>query len=98
MRKMLKDLLCNLIAFGFVSGVYGLTIPASEDTVGYLNQLTTGANAAPNLMVDATHTVFLYFNLDEVPQDAVLRWAKLRLFLPSVRVKGTGRGVHVVAS
>ena len=49
-------------------------------------------------MVDATHTAFLYFNLDEVPQDAVLRWAKLRLFLPSVRVKGAGLGVHVVTS
>ncbi len=96
MRPVLKFLLCNLIAFGFVSGVYGLTIPASEDTVGYLNKLTPGANAAPNLMVDATHTAFLYFNLNEVPQDAVLRWAKLRLFLPSVRVKGAGLGVHVV--
>jgi hypothetical protein len=98
MRKMLKALLCNLIAFGFVSGAYGLTIPASEDTVGYQSKLTAAANAAPNLMVDATHTAFLYFNLNEVPQDAVLRWAKLRLFLPSVRVKGAGLGVHVVTS
>jgi formylglycine-generating enzyme required for sulfatase activity len=98
MRTVLKFLLCNLIAFGFVSGAYGLTIPASEDSVGYLNKLTAGANAAPNLMVDANHTAFLYFNLDEVPQDAVLRWAKLRLFLPSVRLKGAGLGVHVVTS
>jgi len=100
MRTVLKFLLCNLIAFGFVSGAYGLTIPASEDTVGSIvagqSKLTAAANAAPNLMVDATHTAFLYFNLDEVPHDAVLRWAKLRLFLPSVRVKGAGLGVHVV--
>jgi len=86
MRKMLTALLCNLIAFGFVSGAYGLTIPASEDTVGHLNKLTTGANAAPNLMVDATHTAFLYFNLHELPQKVALRWAKPRLFLPSGRV------------
>ncbi len=102
MRTMVKFLLCNLIAFGFVSGAYGLTIPASEDTVGSTvggqSKLTAAANAAPNLMVDATHTAFLYFNLNEVPQDAVLRWAKLRLFLPSVRVKGAGLGVHVVTS
>ncbi len=102
MRTVLKFLLCNLIAFGFVSGAYGLTIPASEDTVGSIvagqSKLTAAANAAPNLMVDATHTAFLYFNLNEVPQDAVLRWAKLRLFLPSVRVKGAGLGVHVVTS
>jgi len=100
MRTVLKFLLCNFIAFGFVSGAYGLTIPASEDTVGSIvagqSKLTAAANAAPNLMVDATHTAFLYFNLDEVPHDAVLRWAKLRLFLPSVRVKGAGLGVHVV--
>jgi hypothetical protein len=38
MRPVLKFLLCNLIPFGFVSGAYGLTIPASEDTVGYLNK------------------------------------------------------------
>jgi len=99
---MRNILLCNLIAFGFVSGAYGLTIPASEDTVGSVvagqSKLTAAANAAPNLMVDATHTAFLYFNLDEVPHDAVLRWAKLRLFLPSVRVKGAGLGVHVVTS
>lgn len=64
--------------------------------MGYLNKLTAGANAAPNLQVDAARTAFLYFNLDEVPQGAVLRWAKLRLFLPSVRVRGSGLGVHVV--
>ena len=68
-RTVLKFLLCNLIAFGFVSGAYGLTIPASEDTVGYLNKVTAAANAAPNLMVDATHTAFLYFTAIPQPEE-----------------------------
>ena len=97
MRNVLKVLLWNLVVFGFVSGACGLTIPASEDTVLYQSKFTAGANAASLLTVDANRTAFLYFNLDEVPHDSVLRWAKLRLFLPSVRVRGAGLGVHVVA-
>jgi hypothetical protein len=96
MKSLRRALLFLLTAFCFAGRIYGLTIPASEDTVGHLNKLTAGANAAPNLQVDAARTAFLYFNLDEVPQGAVLRWAKLRLFLPSVRVRGSGLGVHVV--
>ena len=85
-----------LIVLGMRS--YGLTIPASEDTVGYLNKLTAASNASPTLQVDASHKSFLYFNLDDVPQDAVLRWAKLRIFLPSVRLRGSGLSIHAVTS
>ncbi len=47
-------------------------------------------------MVDATHKAYVYFDLSEVPSTAVVRWAKLRVFLPAVRVKGSGVKVHTV--
>jgi len=96
MRSVFKALLGHLIAFGLLVGAYGLTIPASEDSVAYLNKVSAASNAAANLMVDANHKALIYFNTNDIPSDAVLRWAKLRLFLPSVRVRGSGLGVYVV--
>jgi len=46
--------------------------------------------------VDATRKAYVYFDLSEIPTTAVVRWAKLRLFLPLVRVKGSGVNVHTV--
>jgi len=95
---MFKALLCILIAFLSVRGACGLTIPASEDSVGTLNKLSLIDSGTMSLTVDSTHTAFVYFNLEAVPQDAVLRWAKLRLFLPSVTVVGSGLNVHTVSA
>jgi len=90
--------LSNVVAFGFVCGAYGLTIPASEDTVGAGNTLLKTSGALPSLNVDGVRTSYLYFDLNDIPSDAVVRWAKLRLFLPVVRSKGAGLGVHLVTS
>ena len=99
MRNRFAAPLLSLIAFGFTSGAYGLTIPASEDTTGISgSRLSPSGSRAPTLVVDSTHKAYVYFNLDDIPRDAVLRWAKLRLFLPSVRSAGNGLGVHVVTS
>ena len=92
MRNMLKALLCNLVVFGFVCGAYGLTIPASEDTMGYGNALSKASGASASLSVDGARTSYLYFDLNDIPSDALVRWAKLRLFLPTVRAKGAGLG------
>jgi formylglycine-generating enzyme required for sulfatase activity len=76
---------------------YALTIPASEDSYtasgSKLNNLTNNANS---LIVDATRKSYLYFDLSDIPADAVIRWAKLRLFLPTVRTAGAGLSVHLV--
>jgi formylglycine-generating enzyme required for sulfatase activity len=74
-----------------------LTIPASEDSYtasgNKLNNLTNDGNS---LIVDATRKSYLYFDLSDIPSDAVVRWAKLRLFLPTVRTAGAGLSVHLV--
>ncbi len=46
--------------------------------------------------MDATRKAYVYFDLSEVPTTALVRWAKLRLFIPLVRVKGSGVNVHTV--
>jgi formylglycine-generating enzyme required for sulfatase activity len=38
----------------------------------------------------------VYFNLDDIPKDTVVRFARLRLYLPSVKDRGAGIGVHRV--
>lgn len=98
MRGCLTSFLSFAFACIFSISAQGLTIPASEDTTAFLSRLTAAANTSPTLIVDVSHKAFLYFNLDEIPQDAVLRWAKLRLFFPIVRTRGSGIGVHVVTS
>jgi hypothetical protein len=77
------------------SGI-SLTIPASEDTTGHQTRITTAASNASTLSVDAGRRSYLYFNLDQVPQDAAVKFAHLRLYLPSVRRKGSGATVHKV--
>jgi formylglycine-generating enzyme required for sulfatase activity len=77
---------------------YGITVPASEDSTGYLNALTKAAGTSSVLTVDASRISFFYFDLNDIPSDAVLRWAKLRLYLPVVRTPGAGLGVHLVTS
>lgn len=56
------------------------------------------SGAASSLTVDSSRTSYLYFDLSDVPSDAIVRWAKLRLFLPIVRTKGAGLEVHLVTS
>jgi sulfatase modifying factor 1 len=88
---------CLSVFLVAVSGLNALTIPASEDSYtasgNKLNNLTNDANG---LIVDATRKSYLYFDLSEIPSDAVVRWAKLRLFLPTVRTAGAGLSVHLV--
>jgi hypothetical protein len=83
-----------LIASGNLG--HSLTIPASEDSSSSQNKLTTAGNRSGLLFVDANRKAYVSFALSEVPTSAVGRWAKLRLFLPLVRVKGSGVNVHTV--
>ena len=97
-RGIVNLLLCIVLANCFSSRSFGLTIPASEDTTGSAGKLILSSGAATALTVDPSRTAYLYFDLSDIPSDAVVRWAKLRLFLPSVRAKGAGLGVHFVTS
>jgi formylglycine-generating enzyme required for sulfatase activity len=47
-------------------------------------------------MVDLSHVPLIYFNLDDIPKDTVVRFARLRLYLPNVKDRGVGIGVHRV--
>ena len=76
--------------------IRGLTIPASEDSTGYQTRITSAASNASSLSVDAARNAYLYFSLDNVPQSAVVRFASLRLYVPSVRQRGSGATVHKV--
>jgi formylglycine-generating enzyme required for sulfatase activity len=90
-------LLCLSAFFFAVNALNALTIPASEDSyTAPRNTLSHSTNNANSLIVDATRKSYLYFDLSDIPQDAVVRWAKLRLFLPTVRTPGAGLSVHLV--
>ena len=95
--KSLSRLLCFFGAmFACAGPSHALTIPASEDSSSSVSRLTTAGNNSGVLLVDATHKAYVYFDLSEVPTTSVVRWAKLRLFLPAVRVKGSGVKLHAV--
>ena len=98
MKKLLPLLLIFLSALFADITANALTIPASEDSVGYNGQLTASGNAAVQLAVDVNRKAFIYFNLNDIPTNAVVRWAKLRLFLPTVTAKGSGLSIFQVGS
>jgi sulfatase modifying factor 1 len=92
-------LICLSAFFIAANALNALTIPASEDSyTAPGNKLSIATNNANSLVVDATRKSYLYFDLSEVPTDAVVRWAKLRLFLPIVQRTGSGLSVHLVTS
>ena len=95
MRNFIKFLLFSLFLL-LSKQVKALTVPASEDTMGNGIALLKTSGTAGSLRVDALLTTYLYFDLSLVPSDAVVRWARLRLYLPLVRNKGAGLGVHLV--
>jgi sugar lactone lactonase YvrE len=73
-----------------------LTIPANEDTYSQGGRITLSANNAGSLPVDINRKAFVYFSLEEVPSNAVVRFARLRLYTPSVRAKGNGIAIYRV--
>ena len=92
-------LLCLSALFFSSNGLRALTIPASEDSyTAPGNKLSLATNNANSLIVDANRKSYLYFDLSDIPTDAVVRWAKLRLFLPIVQRPGAGLSVHLVNS
>lgn len=88
--------LVPLVWTNLISVSFGLTVPATEDTTGTQTRITTAASNASMLTVDASRRAYLYFNLDNVPQNAVVRFAHLRLYIPSLRQRGAGATVHKV--
>jgi formylglycine-generating enzyme required for sulfatase activity len=95
--KRFPGILCflgALLAGGTLS--QALTIPASEDTTIAGRTIQLAASNATSLMVDPTHVPLIYFNLDDIPKDTVVRFARLRLYTPSVKDRGAGIGVHRV--
>ena len=96
--KRLSSFLCFLGALLATGGfAHALTIPVSEDTTGAA-QITTPASSASSLNVDASNKAYLYFNLNGIPSTAVVRWAKLRLFVPAVVNNGAGLSVFQITS
>ena len=97
--KRLFPLLCFLGALLASGGLsHALSIPASEDTTVADKKITLTASNAGNLAVDPTHVALVYFNLDDIPKDTVVRFARLRLYLPSLKDRGVGIGVHRVTT
>jgi hypothetical protein len=95
--KCFSRLLCSLGALLASGGLsHALTIPASEDTTVAGRRIQLSASNATSLMVDLSHVPLIYFNLDDIPKDTVVRFARLRLYLPSVKDRGVGIGVHRV--
>lgn len=97
MKLSLRAFSLLILAPLWCASALALTIPASEDTSGGASGLSTESNGASSLSVDATNKAFLYFDLSEIPPTSVVRWAKLRMFLPRVDSPGNGLGVYVVS-
>ena len=97
--RRLFPLLCFLGALLASGGLsHALSIPASEDTTSFQKQITAKTNSDALLTVDATHTGFVYFNLDDIPKGTAIRLARLRVYLPNMIAKGNGISVHLVTS
>jgi hypothetical protein len=96
MKRLLLFFYCLGALLVGSSFSHALTIPASEDSSSFGSRLSIVGNKSGVLSVDATRKAYVYFDLSEIPITAVVRWAKLRLFLPVVRVKGSGVHVHTV--
>ena len=96
-HSFFTHLFCLSAFFLAANALNALTIPASEDSyTAPGNKLSIATNKANSLVVDTNRKAYLYFDLSEVPQDAVVRWAKLRLFFPTVKTGGAGLSVHPV--
>jgi formylglycine-generating enzyme required for sulfatase activity len=96
MRNFTNLLLSTVFALSLVNRASALTIPASEDTTVVDKRVTLTSSNAGNLVVDPTHVSLVYFNLDDIPKNTVVQFARLRLYLPSVKDRGAGIGVHRV--
>jgi hypothetical protein len=96
LKRALTTFLFLVVALFSDNAAYALTIPASEDSIGYNNQITASGNSAVQLAVDVNRKAFIYFNLNDIPTNAVVRWAKLRMFLPTVTAKGSGLSIYQV--
>jgi len=95
-RNYLAELVfTSFVLVGFISAS-ALTIPANEDTFSLGGRITVSANNAGLLPVDINRKAFIYFSLEEVPTNAVVRFARLRLYTSSVRVKGNGVAIYKV--
>ena len=72
------------------------TLPASEDTSSSRGKLTLATNKATTLPVDGTRHAFVFFNLAELPAGTQIRYARLRLYFPTVIRAGAGITAHQV--
>jgi len=91
--------LCSLLSLSCLlspSLIQAATLPASEDSHGFRAKLTLAANKATTLPVNAARTAFIYFNLVDLPAGAIIRYARVRLYLPKVTNQGLGIALHLV--
>lgn len=74
-------------------------IPASEDSYSSRGRLTAATSRAANLRIEPGRAAYVYFNLAEIPATtaAQVRYARLRVYLPSVTTAGA-LGVYLVSS
>ncbi len=76
--------------------ILAATLPAAEDTSSLKGKLTVATNKATTLAVDGTRHAFVFFDLTELPSGAQIRYARLRLFFPTVARAGGGLTLHTV--
>jgi len=74
------------------------TIPAAEDTYCARGKVTVAANKATVLSVDAATHAYVYFSLADLPPNAQIRYARLRVYFSTVRRIGSGLSVYQVTS
>lgn len=87
----------SLILLASIStAVTAANLPAAEDSSSLKGKLTTVTNKATTLPVDGNRRAFVFFDLTELPANAQVRYARLRLYFPTVARAGGGLTLHTV--
>jgi hypothetical protein len=73
-----------------------VTLPASEDSSSSNGNLTAAGHKATSLPVSASRRAFVFFDTSQLPANASIRYARLRVYVPKLSAAGNGLQVHLV--
>ncbi|MEK7953028.1 DNRLRE domain-containing protein [Luteolibacter soli] len=87
----------HLLAAALLSATASaVTLPASEDSSSTNGTLTAAGHKATTLAVSSSRRAFVFFDTSQLPANASIRYARLRIFVPKLTATGNGLQVHQV--
>ncbi|RYD66361.1 MAG: DNRLRE domain-containing protein [Verrucomicrobiaceae bacterium] len=85
-----------LVATFLSTTASAVTLPASEDSSSSKGNLTAAGHKATTLPVSASRRAFVFFDTSQLPANASIRYARLRVYVPKLSAAGNGLQVHQV--